>query len=89
MPRAYDGELMRVETIAVVGAGAWGTALANIAIREGRRVKLIARDEPAAAAIRTSRESPHLPGVRIDPRITIETGAESLAAPVGGEEGHA
>jgi glycerol-3-phosphate dehydrogenase (NAD(P)+) len=69
---------MRFETIAVVGAGAWGAALANVAIRAGRRVTLVARNEQAAAALRASGESPHLPGVRIDPRIAIETGAAAL-----------
>lgn len=69
---------MRFATIAVVGAGAWGAALANVAMRTGRSVKLVARNEAAAATIRASRESPHLPGVKIDPRITIETGAEAL-----------
>jgi glycerol-3-phosphate dehydrogenase (NAD(P)+) len=78
MPRAPDGRPLRFETIAVVGAGAWGTALANVAMRAGRHVKLVARNERAAAVIRASGESPHLPGVKIDPRIAIAAGAESL-----------
>jgi glycerol-3-phosphate dehydrogenase (NAD(P)+) len=59
------------ERIAVVGAGAWGVALATVAARAGRSVVLVARDEPAAAAIAKSRESPHLPGIRIDPQIDV------------------
>ena len=38
---------MSFARIAVVGAGAWGTALANCAARAGREVTLWARD-PAA-----------------------------------------
>ena len=40
--------MVRHQTISVVGAGAWGTALANAAARAGRDVTLYARD-PAAA----------------------------------------
>ncbi len=73
---------MSFERIAVVGAGAWGVALANVAARAGRSVTLIARDEPAAAAIAKSRESPHLPGIRIDPRVDLAAALEVDAAAV-------
>lgn len=59
------------DTIAVVGAGAWGTALANAAARAGRSVLLLARDETSAAAIAARRESPRLPGVALDPAVTV------------------
>ena len=35
---------MTFERIAVIGAGAWGTALANVIARAGRSVTLAARD---------------------------------------------
>ena len=73
---------MSFERIAVVGAGAWGVALANVAARAGRSVTLVARDEPAAAAIAKSRESPHLPGIRIDPRVDLAAALEVDAAAV-------
>jgi glycerol-3-phosphate dehydrogenase (NAD(P)+) len=62
------------ERIAVIGAGAWGTALANAAARAGREVTLWARDAKAVAAMTASRESPRLPGIRLDERIAV-TGA--------------
>jgi glycerol-3-phosphate dehydrogenase (NAD(P)+) len=62
---------MRFERIAIVGAGAWGTALANVIARAGRAVTLVARDGASAAAIIATRESPHLPGVRLDERVRI------------------
>jgi len=62
---------MALDHFAVVGAGAWGTALANAAARAGRSVTLIARDAPGAAALRQSRQNPHLPGARIDERVAI------------------
>jgi glycerol-3-phosphate dehydrogenase (NAD(P)+) len=62
---------MIAERIAVVGAGAWGTALANAIARAGRTVTLLARDHAAACAIEAARESPRLPGVPIDRRVAI------------------
>jgi glycerol-3-phosphate dehydrogenase (NAD(P)+) len=62
---------MPAQRIAVVGAGAWGTALANVIARVGRRVTLWARSPAIAATIVATRESPRLPGVRIDDRVTL------------------
>jgi glycerol-3-phosphate dehydrogenase (NAD(P)+) len=70
---------MTFEHIAVVGAGAWGTALANTIARAGRPVLLAARDRAGADALVERRESPRLPGVAIDERVGI--------APLGEEVG--
>lgn len=54
--------------VSVIGAGAWGTALAIQADRAGSQVRLWARDaEPIAAA----REAPRLAGVRLPPGIHV------------------
>jgi glycerol-3-phosphate dehydrogenase (NAD(P)+) len=68
-----------LDTIAVVGAGAWGTALANAAARAGRDVLLLARDEASAATIASRRESPRLPGVTLDPSIAVSGSAADVA----------
>ena len=53
-------------SLVVLGAGAWGTALANLAATNGGRVVLWARDPPHADAIARKRENPrHLPDVRL------------------------
>ena len=72
--------------LAVIGAGAWGTALAIQAARAGNMVTLWARN-PAALA---GRESPRLPGLRLPDSITVTgelPGAGQdclvLAVPVG------
>ena len=66
--------------IAVIGAGAFGTALANAAAHAGRKVTLVARNEVEAEKLRTRRESTRLPGVKIDNTITIaESDAPQLA----------
>src|SRR5436190_23514513 len=62
---------MSFDRITVVGAGAWGSALANVVARAGRTVTLVARDSTAAAAMRDGRESPRLPGCPIDERVRI------------------
>jgi glycerol-3-phosphate dehydrogenase (NAD(P)+) len=63
-----------LQRIAVIGAGAWGTALANCAARAGRDVTLWARDPAAVALLTSKRESPRLPGIRLDDRVAA-TGA--------------
>ncbi|MPZ57167.1 MAG: NAD(P)H-dependent glycerol-3-phosphate dehydrogenase [Rhizobiales bacterium] len=62
---------MLCDRIGVIGAGAWGTALANAAARAGRAVTLRARDPKSAAVIADLRESPHLPGLRLDHRVAV------------------
>src|SRR5271163_5010513 len=58
-----------MSSIAVIGAGAWGTALAIQAVRAGAAVTLWARDPNRAAAIEASRENPRLPGARLAERV--------------------
>ena len=60
-----------MSSIAVVGAGAWGTALALQAHRAGRKVVLWARDPARAAAIAQTRTNPRLPGVTLPPEIAV------------------
>jgi glycerol-3-phosphate dehydrogenase (NAD(P)+) len=67
------------QNVAVIGAGAWGTALAAVAARAGRDVVLHARDPRAVARLTATRENPKLPGVPLDPRIAV-TGDLALAA---------
>ncbi len=50
-------------SVAVIGAGAWGTALAGVAARAGRDVVLCARSSAKAAQISSTRENPKLAGV--------------------------
>jgi len=71
---------MTLDRIAVVGAGAWGTALANAAARAGRTVTLIARAETNAAALRTSRQSLRLAGTRLDERVAVTAAIGEAAA---------
>ena len=58
-------------SVAVIGAGAWGTALAAVAARAGRDVVLYARNADHAARMKTVHANPRLPDVRLDDRIEI------------------
>jgi glycerol-3-phosphate dehydrogenase (NAD(P)+) len=58
-------------SVAVIGAGAWGTALAGVATRAGRKVTLFARDPAATAQMKASRQNPRLPGMPLDPRLEV------------------
>src|SRR6195952_5734631 len=58
-------------SVAVIGAGAWGTALASVAARAGRDVILYARSAESAAEIAATRNNPKLAGVRLDAAISV------------------
>ena len=57
--------------IAVVGAGAWGTALAMAARSAGRNVILWVREDDVLADIRAGRENRFLPGVALPRDLTV------------------
>ena len=57
--------------IAVIGAGAWGTALALTCARAGRKVSLWEHDAANAQNLKSKRESLYLPGVRFDDAIIV------------------
>ena len=58
-------------SIAVIGAGAWGTALAAVAARAGRRVTLYARSAASVARMKATHENLRLPGIRLEAGIDI------------------
>jgi glycerol-3-phosphate dehydrogenase (NAD(P)+) len=62
---------MAFDSIAVIGAGAWGTALALTCARAGRTVTLWEHDAANAENLKKKRESLFLPGVPIDKSIRI------------------
>lgn len=63
--------------IAVLGAGAWGTALANVAARAGHAVALWGRDPSQISSLASTRENArYLPGIAlersVDPTARID-----------------
>ena len=65
--------------VAVIGAGAWGTALAIQAARAGCAVTLWARDPAKAASIASTRENPRLPGIRLPDSIAVTAELPGMA----------
>lgn len=61
---------MALDHVAVIGAGAWGTALAQAAALAGRKVTLVARDPAVVAGVnRDHVNREHLPQERLHPAI--------------------
>ncbi len=83
------------KSIAVLGAGAWGTALANAAARARHDVALWARDPQDVLDMRVKRESRRLPGLpleaRVHPEVSLAAAAQAdlilLAAPAQATRG--
>ena len=71
--------MLPFNSVAVIGAGAWGTALAGVAARAGRDVVLYARQPERAAGIAATRTNPKLPGARLDASVAV-TGDIARAA---------
>ena len=72
---------MNFKHIAVLGGGAWGTALALTCARAGRDVMLWEFDAKNAEHLSVKRESRFLPGVKLDERIKVtrDLGETALA----------
>lgn len=69
--------------ISVIGAGAWGTALACVGRRAGHDVALWAREQATVEAIRADQVNPtYLPDIPLEPGIAATTDiAEALDRP--------
>ncbi len=62
--------MSEIETVGVLGSGAWGTALARACARAGRQVVLWSHDPAVAQTIRETAENPiYLPGVSLPPEV--------------------
>ncbi len=72
---------MSETAIGVVGAGAWGTALAQALASDGRTVKLWAMEEGLADAINaTRRNEPYLPSATLAPGIKATGNLAEMSA---------
>ena len=64
--------------VGVIGAGAWGTALAITAYRANNTVRLWAREENVVAQINADHQNIFLPDVILPPEIVATTDLQSL-----------
>jgi glycerol-3-phosphate dehydrogenase (NAD(P)+) len=72
--------LSDVETVGVLGSGAWGTALAQVCARAGRTVRIWSHEPGVAATINQTHANPSfLPGVALEPGIRATTDIAEMA----------
>lgn len=70
--------MWQLVSVAVMGAGSWGTTLAKVFADAGNTVQLWARRESLAETIRTSRENPdYLPGITLPDSVIVTSDAQA------------
>lgn len=78
-----SGQVKSFDHIGVVGAGAWGTALAQVCARAGgpsRRVTLWAREAEIVASVNSTHENKtFLSGITLEPSITATSDMRAMA----------
>jgi glycerol-3-phosphate dehydrogenase (NAD(P)+) len=72
--------MSRRDTVGIVGAGAFGTALASVLARSGRRVVLWSRRADIVDAIRATRRSPRLPAALLPEPLEATADVRRLAS---------
>jgi glycerol-3-phosphate dehydrogenase (NAD(P)+) len=70
----------RADTVGIVGAGAFGTALGSVLARAGRRVVLWSRDAKVVESIERLRSCPRLPDARLPEPLEATADPKRLAA---------
>ncbi|NVB78604.1 MAG: NAD(P)H-dependent glycerol-3-phosphate dehydrogenase [Kofleriaceae bacterium] len=71
--------MKRADTVGIVGAGAFGTALGSVLARAGRRVVLWSRDAGVVDSIQTQRRCPRLPEAPLPEPLEATTDPRKLA----------
>ncbi len=72
---------MEGHKVGVIGAGAWGTALATAVARGGNEVQAWAMEDDVVSSINNGHENKrYLAGYTLDPRLTASTDIEEVAA---------
>lgn len=72
---------MTIDTLGIIGGGAWGTALAIMAQTAGLDVMIWAREAEVVQAINDTHENtPYLPGVKLDTAIKATSDLKQAAS---------
>jgi glycerol-3-phosphate dehydrogenase (NAD(P)+) len=69
----------RADTVGIIGAGSFGTALGSVLARAGRRVVMWSRDAAVVDAINTARKCPRLPDAPLPPPLEATTDPRRVA----------
>ncbi len=82
MVRSQAWRKINLEEIAVIGAGSWGTAIANILANKGFKVRLWAREAAVADGINKDRKNPkYLKDVAIHKNMVATLDLEDVIKP--------
>ncbi|MCR4790915.1 MAG: NAD(P)-dependent glycerol-3-phosphate dehydrogenase [Treponemataceae bacterium] len=69
------------KTVGVIGAGAWGTAMAHALCRNGHKVEIYARGQKEVDAINECHENKkYLPGLPLNPNLKASTDIKQVAS---------
>lgn len=72
---------MKIDSVGIVGGGAWGTALAQSVQRTGREVRIWAREADVVASINSRHiNERYLPGVKLEPEVRATDSLADIAA---------
>ena len=71
--------MSRADTIGIVGAGQFGSALASVLGRAGRRVIIWSRDHAVVEAINTKRRSPRMPAAVLPESVSATADPHMLS----------
>lgn len=72
--------MTRADTVGIVGAGQFGSALASVLGRAGRRVILWSRDHAVVESINTKRRSPRMPAAALPEPVVATADPRQLAS---------
>jgi glycerol-3-phosphate dehydrogenase (NAD(P)+) len=76
-----DSMMIPFDSVSVIGGGAWGTALAQVATAAGRETTIWAREPETVASIsQTHENAPFLPGIPLHPRLRATADLAEAAA---------
>ena len=77
--QSLTGDPIPFSSVAVVGAGSWGTALALVLAERGAKVKLWCRNPRQAEAMSTTRENAdYLPGIPLPESVSVTADLSEL-----------
>ncbi|HLL24028.1 MAG TPA: NAD(P)-binding domain-containing protein, partial [Kofleriaceae bacterium] len=72
--------MSRADTLGIVGAGQFGSSLASVIARAGRRVVIWSRDPAVVTAINEQRRSPRMPAAALGELVSATADPHVLAS---------
>ena len=72
-------QIKKYTNISIIGAGAWGTALAEVISRQGNQINLWAREDDVVKSINTLNENTlYLPNIKLSELIIAQNNLDNV-----------